>query len=1234
MFNKLLAGVCALAFCAALPLAAQEARGAITGRITDSSGGVIPGASVIVTNTATNEARRLTTNETGYYEANFLEPSSYTVTVESGGFKRVVRSGITVNVSARLEINITLEVGGVAETIEVTAEAPLLETTTASGGRVLDSKNLVNLPFSDLNPFALTALAPGMQWTGQPEYRRPFDNGGTSAFNTMGGVGQNEYTIDGMTVTGTGRRVGFTPPADSVGEFKLETSNFDASQGFTSGASINVSSRSGTNRFTGSVFNQHWQQRWNATGHFQRTLWESQVASGAISPDTQKQATGRSNNYGFSASRPGYIPKIVNLKDKVFWTLTWNGIRQSKAESTSSVNRTVATAAMKQGDFRELWLAPNGVQRFTVHDPRSAFLDGNTVRRTPFPNNMGVPVLNPMYQTYAAFYPTPNNTPGLVTPEGFNNYLAFMMPKDEIFDAIVNRYDYVVNDKHRVNVRWQWNDRLADEYDWTYETVKGLHSNGLTRINKGGNINWLWTINSTNILDTNFGISRFDEGSRNLNRTAYRPADVGLPSYVDQRAGNFPVLPYVDFNNMEDVSGGYPVVGSNGTTGELRLGMTTIRGAHSFKYGWQERVHKWTALGPGNTGGAYQFRRNWTSASNVDNVSEHHGLDWAAFMMGVPNSLSIDTNDSFLFHNPRRAFYVQDDWRVTSKLRLQLGLRYESEGGIRERHNRGIAAAFIPSLEQPFTPFARAAYAANPIPELPASQFNPVGGTAYLGTQGYDAATKGWSQFMPKLGVVYSLDQKTVLRGGYGMYMDTLNVNNARPDTFGYNQATSTPVSNDAGLTFCCGIGAISNLASGRTVLNDPFPVRADGTRFDEPLQAALGGLPRVGRNFTSGLPWDYKPARQHRWRIGVQREIMRNTMVDVSYNGAYSEVPVNQRIDYLPADQWASGMTRDQANDNRLNANVTNPYRITNMAPLQQSNPLIYRYMAGQGIFTNSVVARHLLIRPFGFMNNVTGLRPGVEFSNSLGYVTYHDLQLLVERRYTKGLTMTFMYTGATGREANFYLNEFDSGPSERISNNVRPHRIAWTTIYELPFGKGRTYLKDGLGAWMLGNWNVSWVYQRQGGPATNWGNQFFHGDINNIGALFKSDEMRAKDLRQWFDPTIAFRGTGAIPSGFQGFEGRANQQPGQYHVRMFPVRLEQLREDGIRNWDVKIERIFPIVPDRGINARFSVDMLNATNHTNFSGPELNPASGNFGRVTSQRGLPRVLQFNLRVDF
>ncbi|HUQ93335.1 MAG TPA: carboxypeptidase-like regulatory domain-containing protein [Bryobacteraceae bacterium] len=177
IWRKLLVGA-ALSFLYAAALSAQEARGTITGRVTDSSGGIIPNAKVAVTNTQTNETRRVITNSTGYYEASFLEPSTYTVVVEASGFKKVNRQGIELNVGTKLDISITLEVGSVAETLVVSAEAPLLETTTASGGRVLDQRQLINLPFSDLNPFALSALAPGMQWTGQPEYRRPFDNGG------------------------------------------------------------------------------------------------------------------------------------------------------------------------------------------------------------------------------------------------------------------------------------------------------------------------------------------------------------------------------------------------------------------------------------------------------------------------------------------------------------------------------------------------------------------------------------------------------------------------------------------------------------------------------------------------------------------------------------------------------------------------------------------------------------------------------------------------------------------------------------------------------------------------------------------------------------------------------------------------------------------------------------------------------------------------------------------------
>ncbi len=1233
MLRKLLVGVCFGALCSAA-VWAQESRGAIMGRVSDPQGGVIPSAKVTVTNQATNESRQLVTNESGYYEANFLEPSNYSVTVEQPGFKKIQRKDIVVNVSARLEINMTLEIGQVAETVEVKAEAPLLETTTASGGRVLDQQQLVNLPFSDQNPFALAALAPGMQWTGQPEYRRPFDNGGTSAFNTAGGVGNNEYTIDGMTVTGTGRRVGFTPPADSITEFKLETSNFDASQGFTSGAAINVASRSGANALHGSVFDQHWQQRWNATPFFTREPYDAGVRNGTIDPaKTPKQATGRSNNYGFSASGPVWFPKIFNGKDKVFWTLTWNGIRQDKAETTDSTDRTVPTDAMKQGDFSYFLTVPNGANLYTIYDPRSARASGSNVVRTPFPGNRGVPVLNPTFGYYSKLYPTPNNIPGKVTPELYNNYFAAAMPKNEKFNSIVNRYDWVISQNHRINGRWQWNDRLADEYDWTYETARGLHSNGLTRINRGGNVGYLWTINSSNILDAGGGISRFEEGSRNVTRTAVNAATVGLPGYIDQRAGGAVQLPRLDFNNITDVGGDYPGITNISNSYEYRATMTTIKGSHTFKYGWQERRILFAESGYGSSTGLFQFRNNWTRASNTDNQASNHAHDWAAFLMGVPNSLYIDTNDSAYWRTPRRALFFQDDWRVTNKLRVSMGFRMEREIGTSERFNRGIAAP-VYNEASPISSMVQAAYALNPTPEMPASQFKAYGVSKYLGN-GVDTATAGVYNWLPKLGVVYSLDNKTVIRGGWGMYADTMNASNDRPQRTGFNQQTATPISNDSGLTFCCGIGAIDGLAKGKTVMDDPFPVRpaSGNTRFDDPFRSALDGVALYNTDWNTAI-WYHKPALQNRWRIGVQRELARNLMLDVSYNGAYSFIPVTMRVNYLPGQFWSTGMTRNQANDDYLNTNLPNPFNIKNLSALQATDPTLYRYMSGNSFFTGSNMARNRLLRNYPQYGNLRTQGRDAQGAR-VGGMDYHDMQLLLERRMTKGLQATFMYTYAKSNVQDWMANEFDLNPTWQSNNNVMPHRIAFSAVYETPFGKGRTYVKDGPLSYIIGNWNVSGVYQLQSGPtANNWGNRFYYGDLNNIGDMWKHDEVRGKDYLQWFDSSMVYRGTGAVPSGFVGFEGRSSAQPGSYHVRVFPQRFDSLRADGILNIDLKVERMFPIKPERGMNARFSLDMLNATNHTNFSGPNLDPTSGNFGRVTSQRGLSRILQFNVRFEF
>ncbi len=1213
---------CILLLSVAILCWSQEWRGSITGKVTDPQGAVVPGAVIVVTNVDTNAVSRTATNETGYFEVGLLNPGRYSVAAEAPGFKRFVRTGLELNVAGRLNIEITLEVGAVTETVQVTAEAPLLDTTTASGGRVLDNKQIMQLPFNDLNPFALATLAPGMHWTGQPAYRRPFDNAGTSSFNTMGGVGQNEYTIDNAPVTGTGRRVGFVPPADAVEEFRLETASFDAAVGHTSGALINVMTKAGTNAFHGTLYDQHWQQRWNATRHFTRLAWEDQVRQGKISKDTPKQASGRSNNFG--ATLGGRI-----IRDKLFFFGSYNGIYQKKAEDTAAINRTVPKEAWRQGDFSDL-LAVDAV-KYTIYDPRSARLEGNRVVRTPFPGNKGIPVLNPLYKFYEPLYPKPNNVPGLVSAEGVNNWYAAAMPKDERFNSLVNRWDYNLSENKKLFGRWYWNHRLADEYDWTYPTKRGLHTNGLVRINKGGGGNYVWTLNSTNVLDLGVSWTRFNEGSERPVQAQFKPSDVGLPKYLDEKAGDLHVLPRLDFDTIEDFSGDYPAITIRGTTGLGRVQMNTVKGSHSLKYGWEERRYWTTTAGPGYTSGRFQFNNTFTRARDDTTTAANHAHDWAAFMMGLPYSISIDTNDSAIWSTRYRALYLQDDWRLTRRLRLNLGLRYEREGGVTERFHRGIGGGFLADFKPVFADLVEAAYAASPLPELPAAQFKVRGGVEYLGTR-FKTYSNGTHHFLPRIGVVYQINDNTVLRGGYGWWYDTLNSNNDRPSQAGYSQPTSTVVTTDRGLTLCCGVGSISNLSPANNPMLDPFPVRADGTRFDRPYGNRLGGYIIQGSAMTV-LPREYSPAWQQRWRIGVQREITRDMVVDVSYNGAYSKIPVLQRINYLPQQYWATGNVRVQAVDDDMNRSLPNPFNIRNLAPLQSTDPTLYNFLATRGFFTGTTIRKNQLLRLFpNLSGTMSGLRPGVDFKASRGANRYHDLQVQFHRRFARGLQTTVMYTYAYGEESDFYANEFDTKPSWRPQDSIRPHRFVWSAIYELPFGKGRRWVTGGPLEHVVGGWQLSWVYQYQNGRVTDWGNRFFYGDLSKIKELFRHKAVHAKDIHMWFDPGIRYTGAGAVPQGFVGFEGRSAMQPGSYHVRVFPTRLDALRQDGIRNWDVKVKRVFRIT--ERWRASFDVDLLNATNHTNFGAPNTDPTSSNFGRVTAQNGLSRLIQFNLRIEF
>lgn len=1210
---------------------AQDSRGSVTGRVVDSQGAVVVGAPVLVVGTRTGTVTRTETNSRGYFEANLLNPGLYAVSVEVTGFKKLLREGIELNVGARLDLELRLEVGQLTETIQVTAEAPLLDTTTASGGRVIDNRQVTQLPISDLNPMKLAALAPGMQFYGNPAYSRPFDNGSISSYTTSGGVGSTEWTMDGASNI-AGRIVAFVPPVDAVEEFRLEATTFDASYGHTSGATVNMMTKAGTNQFHGTAYWQHWQTRLNATGHFQRLQWENDVRSGRKSPDSEKQVAGRQHYYGFSFGGPVQIPKVVNGKDKLFFFLSFMGLRQQQSETTSLVNNTVPKTAWRTGDFSDM-LAVDA-KLYTIYDPRSARTQGNQVVRTPFPGNKGIPILNPMYKYYEPLYPRPNDVPGLVTKEGLNNYLASGMPSIDKYANVMNRVDYNLTDSQRIFARWYWNSRQCDDRDWMYETARGLQSNSSIRRNGGIGLDYVWAMSPQTLLNVTANWGRYIFGASDTVNTAaqYKPSTVGLPAYIDEKAGAFTRLPGLDFNNIKDIDYDYKTITERHTTGEIKASLSTVKDDHSIKIGWQERRYWLTNGSPGNSSGLFTFRNTWMRASNVDNVSSSHALDWASFMMGAPSNVAIATTDSGYYTTPWRSLYIHDDWRLSRRIRLGLGLRYEHEGGTRERFNRGIAGGRDFNGRFAFSDLVESVYAANPLSEMPASQFK-VGGTAsYLGTQ-YDTYTDGVHWLLPRVSGVVQLDANTALRLGYGQFADFFNGSVSLPSQLGYSQGTSTPVSNDLGLTFCCGVGSAGGLTAASNIMTDPFPVRADGTRFNKPYGNSLGTDILGGIGITLP-PRDYRPALQHRWRVGIQRLFGKDILIDASYNGALATLPMysSTRIDFLPEQYWATGNTRNSAIDTYLNTSVPNPYRITNLGALKDSNPAVYQYLSTVGFFTGSTVQRNRLLRQFSNLNGSNGLRPGKDRSSVEGRNRYHDLQFQFEKRFSHGFSSSVMYTFTNSESSNWYQNEFDAEPSYRPTSNVWPHRFQWMTIWDLPFGKGRRFVTDNPVQHVIGGWTLSWIYLRTSGFPTSWGKVFYYGNESQLEEIFKHDEVNSKDIHQWFDPTVAYKGTGAIPSGFVGFEGRSAYQPGTYHVRDFPSLLESLRNDGFRQWDIKVQRSFSL--GESIKLRISTDFLNATNRTNFTAPNTSPTSTAFGTVSAQQGLPRAIQFMARLVF
>ncbi len=1273
---------------------AQETRSAILGTVRDQSGAVVAGATIDITNTETNTSVKLVTNGSGYFEAPYLLPGVYTIAVTAQGFKRHVQRGYTLTVNSRQNVEIALEIGVAAESVTVTASAPLLETTSGSGAASLEGRQISDLPVMGNSAMLLARSAPGMQWTAQPNYLSLHSNVGASSVSAVGGIGGNEFSLDGVPSLASGRRTGYLPYTDTIAEFKVETAPFDASKGHTTSANIVILTKSGANEYHGQLTWQHWQQRLNATqsttnaGYWSRIKQAEAAGNTALAEQLRSQSpqpSGRSNNWAASLGGPVRLPKLYNGKDRLFFFFSYNGFKDVKTEEANAVNRTVPTEAQRRGDFSDL-LKIDPV-RYQIYDPRTARLvtggpcgsnsQGQPITcvvRDPFPNNQ-VPILNPMYKFYEALYPKPNNVPGVVSAEGLNNYLASATPFNWDYRAFTNRVDLQLTPKQRMFGKWNYSNFLPENRgDWVYETKPGLLQNGLVRKNIGITFDHVYTFNSTTILNWSVAWNRFIEGgASNAVQTSFPPSSVGLPSYMDQKAGPYIHLPNLDFSDgsYSDFTRGYPGFGRF-SVGSVRGELSKYVGTHSMRFGVDLRENWRATNGPGNASGSFSYNNSFVrQAQNTTNAGVI-GLEWAAFMLGVPSNVSISTNDDLYLTNKFYAGYVQDDWKLSPKLTVNLGMRYEIEGGFHERFNRGLTG-FDLDAPLPISQAAQEAYAKLPASILalrPASDFIVKGGTRYLGKDGApDTVNQAQPAWMPRLGFAYQINEKTVLRGGFGMFFDTNNVLNEGLNQTGYNRSTSTSVTSNNGLTFnntnLTSPECRADIAQCRTILADPFPARSDGARFDAPLGNALGLMATAGRGITF-IPYDWKRARQFRWRIGLQREIGRSMVVEIahlgaktdqiSYYGLNGNTNVTDRLDILPEQYWAKGLTRNNAVAADLNSTLPNPFNINNFASLATSNPTVYNDMKTNSFFTNTTISKAQLLRLYPQANGLTNGR------SPDGESKYYDLEISVTKRLSQGYSFMASYMWTSNLERLTRENEFDDFMVWRPSNNSAPHSLNANFIYEFPFGKGKKFLSGNkwLGA-IVGGWQISGIYTKQSGRVYGLGNWFYYG--GDLRAIAKDAKDQTVDA--WFNwqlfpgasrdysasnrtayetrirsivPESVLQRMGNIcgprsdqPCAYSNVTPD-NFRPNSFHVRVFPTALNWLRSHGKNQIDANIARRFTITEKQTFE--FRLDMINAFNHVLWDTPNTDITSSNFGRVTTQWNTPRFIQFQLRYTF
>jgi hypothetical protein len=1141
-----------------------------SGSVSDSSGARVANANVTLSSPERGITRVFKTDPEGNFSFALLPASTYTLTVEAKGFKTSKQQAITLEVGQSATQTVTLTIGS-TEQIEVSGVAPLLQTDDANVSAEITARQVTELPLNLRNVFNFVELNSSVNNASQ---RQTISSGGqqgsadqdVSFFNFGGGYfGTTAFLLDGLWDASEGwGGVIYVPSPDNVQEFKVQQNSFTSQYGWSTGNVINVVTKSGTNKIHGDVYDYLRNGALDANYYFNKI------------PPLHPRANSHRNQFGVAIGGPVYIPGVYKQTNKTFFFFNFEGHRDHNAGQYSG---TVPIPAFRTGDFSTVLgsqattcgllsnqpcvdILGRPILTGALYDPYTtrhlttgqvdtvtgltATITGD-VREHIAGNNVvnAKNGINAIGQTLVNFYPAS------LTTALSNNWSASGLEAD-YSDEYSGRIDHNLSDKTRLYGRYSYKKEYKDEEAAFYGATDPAGPG-----QRNPNNRWNVAVGTSHVfsptftMSANLGGMKWVEGN-DVQSHGFKASSLGLPSFIDTFSPQFPIISVANYLPEGPVAGAgqgaFPRSAASGSVDFVKA-----RGAHQFSFGYM-------GIATDENGGRFHFTPfNFSNlfTAGLDNADKNvagTGDSIASMLMGLPASgntgIAISETTRTWFHG----LYLQDDWKATRKLTLNLGLRWEVQLPVTDRHNRQASFNYN---------------AVNPISSAVGQNY--LGELVFASSSNRGLTNTNYKNFAPRFGFAYQLLPKLVMRGGYGIfYPPSYRGTGPAP---GFSSDTPYVASNDGGLTPCLGC-SLSTAFSGGLV-----PVSG----------SSLGGLTNVGFGVTA-VSRSRKTYYDQQWMFGFQYAPTSNDVLNVTYIGNHGVHVVTSGLNLNQLDPKFFSM-----GDALLN---------------QVANPFVGHITSSGCSLDQATIQQGQLLRPHPEFCDIT------ENQDPAGGSHYNALDVNYTHRVSQGLTLLASYTFSkfidnvggpenwASASANFsenIRNVYNLAAEKSVDATDTPHSFVLSYVYELPVGRGKKFGAgmNGVVNTIVGGWQTSGTLTlKEGFPLTisssgNGKNYFGAGQhVDVVGNYHVSHQSRT----EWFN-TSAF----AVAQSWS--LGNA------------PRYFSDLRAPGYKNFDISIQKYFPI--EERFRFQFRLDMFNAFNHTNFYSPNTFMGGG-FGTITS----------------